>query len=220
MQANGLSIDTVVAKLPEGIRESVQRKLEIARLKDQLRNVKTPEEKIFTLMALGNASSEKELESAYAEILDKYPSNPASSQAYVYFLLAPKTAKRHVSLKQFKNFISKVPDTDRLQLWLTAYSKMIDNDIPPARILAFFSPIIEHPPPFKDYKSLYLEIGDLAFQNNNPKLSLKCKSLSTACDELPAIDTVVAEREKKKKEAKKKKKAKKKKNKASEKGKK
>ena len=215
MQAIGMSIDVVVSKLPEGIRDSVQQKLEVTRLKAQLESVKTPEERIFALTALGNASSAKDLEVAYAEILDQYPSNPASAQAYTHFLLSPKNAKRIVSLEQFRNFISKVPDTNRLQLWLTAYSKMIDNDLPSAEILAFFAPIIATPPPFKDYKSLYIEIGDLAFQNNNRELSVKCKSLSTACDSLPAIDNIVAEREKKKKVAEKeaaKKKAKQKKN--------
>ena len=201
MQASGMSVDTIVSKLPEGIRDTVQQKLEIAKLKEQLRNAKTPEERIFALMALGNASSEKDLEAAYSEILDEYPSNPAAAQAYTHFLLSPKDAKRTVSLGQFRNFISKVPDTDRLQLWTTAYSKMTDHDLPPSEILKFFSPIIDNPPPFKDYKFLYLEIAELAFQNANEKLSVKCKSLSTACDDLPPIDLVLAERKKKRKAA-------------------
>ncbi|NOY75955.1 MAG: hypothetical protein GXP32_09240, partial [Kiritimatiellaeota bacterium] len=176
MQANGMTIDAVVSKLPEGIRETVQRKLEIAKLQEQLKSVKTPEERIFALIALGNASSDNDLELAYAEILDKYPSNPASEQAYTHFLLAPKDAKRSVSLEQFRNFMSKVSDTDRIRLWTIAYSKMIDNDLPPAEIISFFTPIIENPPPFKDYKALFLEIGELAFQNKKPKLTVRCKT--------------------------------------------
>lgn len=211
MRSKGITIDNIVDKLPEGIRGTVQQKIDISRLRTELQNVKTPAERIFAMIALGNASSQKALEMAYAEILDKYPNHPAAAQAYTHFLLAPKKSIRTVSLEQFREFIAKVPDTDRLQLWNTAYSKMTDNDLPPKQILDFFTPLINEPPPFSDYKALFIEIGEIAFLDKNNKLNLICKNLSSKCDSLPGIDKVLSERAKKKKEAKKKKKEAKKK---------
>ena len=211
MEAKGMSIDSVVNKLPEGIRDSFQHKIEISRLRTELENVTTPAERIFALIALGNASSEKDLEMAYAKVLDKYPTHPDAAQAYSYFLLAPKQSIRNVSLEQFKKFISNVPDTDRLQLWNTAYSKMVDNDLPPKQILDFFTHLTKEPPPFKNYKVLFIEIGEIAFLNKNSKLNLKCKELSANCDSLPTIEEVRMEREKKKREDKKRKREEKKK---------
>ena len=206
MASKGMSIDTVVNKLPEGIRENIQRKIELCKLRTDLKNVKTPEERIFALIALGNALSEKDLELAYAEVLDTYPTHPNASQAYTHFLLPPKKSIRKVSLRQFREFISKVPDTERLQLWNAAYTKMIDNNLPSSQIFEFFSHMIKDPPPFKDYKPLYIELAEIAFLDKKSDLNLKYKNLSAKCDSLPTILEIISQKEKQKRTNKKKKK--------------
>ena len=202
MHARGMTVDAIVAKLPEGIRESVRHKIEITRLRDRLKNINAPRERIFTMIALGGATSGEALESAYADVLDQYPSHPAAAQAYIHFLLAPEGSKRNVSLSQFQAFLLKVPETERLPLWTSAYSKMIEKGVSPERVFDFFKPLLDAEPRFKDYKLLFLDLAEFAFQSGMKQMELKCKALSEHCDSLPTIDMVLAERKKKESESK------------------
>jgi len=202
MRTKGFSLDKIVTKLPEGIREKVRKQIELGRLRDQLENASTDAEIIFSSIALGHAVSKEALDKAHAEILEKYPSSPEAFSSYSYFFLAPDTALTSVTMEQYRDFIEKVPEIERFNMWSSAFYKLQEKNIPAKDIFEFYSPLFEKPPKYKDYQILYVDLAELAFQNSMNDLEFKARKCDEECESLSIIDDVIAFEEKQKEEKK------------------
>ena len=116
--AKGLSVDSIIMKLPESIRSTVKKHIEISRLQDDLKNAETEAAKIRALINLANASGDKmELSRTLAQIMQNYPDNPASAPAYRFFFRHASDKANRISISEMQRFILILPEKDRISMW-------------------------------------------------------------------------------------------------------
>jgi hypothetical protein len=189
-----ISLDDIIGKLPPGVRDEVTRTIRIAELKDDLKAAKTDGQKINISIQLAGMYSPQKLQEKYAEVIDEYPKAPESLQAYINFLMAPETALKSISIKQYQDFIDLLKGQDRVFAWSSGLSKLKNVKASPGDQIAFLKPLLNIKPDCREYQQLYVELRELAFQKNEKDIELRARKLEDACEELPFFDEQLAKK--------------------------
>jgi hypothetical protein len=193
-----LSINNLLARLPEGIRENVRTRIMKARLRDELATATTDEQVIFALTSLARLDSDEELEKVYAEIIEKYPSNPQTSSAFLYFFRGDSKLKS-ISIDEFHAYINRLPKINRFYIWQSGISKLKGTGGQPKEAIEFLKPLLDIKPEYKDYQQLYVDLAEYAFQTEKRELETRARKLEDTCDKLITIEQAIFEEEKKNK---------------------
>jgi len=172
-----ISLSSILGKLPPGVRDEVTRRITIGELKDDLKAAKTAGEKIRISINLATVISKEELQKKYAEIIDEYPNNPESLPAYTNFLMAPKTALKTISLRQYQAFIKNLDKQQRYWAWSSGFSKLKSLQVSNKEQMNFLLPLLDVKPEGREYQQIYTELSELAFEERNEKVELKAKKL-------------------------------------------
>lgn len=192
-----ISLDSLLSKLPPGVRDEVSRRVTIAELRDKLRDAKTTSEKIRISITLGGVISEKKLQETYAEVLDKYPSEPEALPAYINYLLAPDTALKSVSIEQLQQFIKKLKEPEQYFAWNAGFSKLKTLKASNQQQIAFLRPILDMKPAYREYQQLYVDLSELAFRQEDKDIEMKARKLEEDCLKLDYFDPALAKKQKK-----------------------
>jgi len=200
--AQSINLNSILGKLPPGIRDEVTRRITIGELKDELKVAKTIGRKIRISINLASVISPEELQNKYAEIIDKYPKQPESLPAFTNFLVAPKTALKSISVKRYQEFIKLLNKEQRFWAWSSGFSKLKDRNFSNREKMDFLMPLLEIKPEGREYQQLYNELSELAFEEKNESVELKAKKFEEICENLPYFDEVLEKRAKAKARAK------------------
>jgi hypothetical protein len=201
-----INLNSILEKLPSEIKEEVSRKIMIAELLDQLSMAKTKGRKVTILISLARARGDEELKRQYAEIIDKYPNEPESGTAFLFYLNAPGTSLKSISIDRFHEFIKNLREPELFYLFSQGYEKLKLNDSTYKDLFAYLYPVLKNKPKYREYKQLYTVLTDVAFELKNQPAELKARKLEEYCDSLPFYDKVLARKFKNKKNKKKSKK--------------
>jgi hypothetical protein len=200
--AQTINLGSILGKLPPGIRDEVTRRITIAELKDELKAAKTIGAKIRISINLASVISPEELQSKYAEIIDKYPKQPESLPAYINFLVAPKNALKSISVKRYQEFIRLLNKEQRYWAWSSGFSKLKSRKLSNKEQMKFLLPLLKIKPEGREYQQIYTELSELAFEEKNECVELKAKKFEEICEKLPYFDEVLEKRAKAKVRAK------------------
>lgn len=185
-----ISLNTILDKLPAGIRDEVRQRILIAELKDKLLAASTDGEKISASIALAFATSAKNVQEEYARIIDKYPSAPESAPAFINYLMAPNTALKSISIPQYHEYIKQLHDPELFYAFDAGLNTLKNRNVSSGELTAFLLPLLEHKPEYREYQRLYIELAELAFQEGNQDLELKARKLEEACGTLSFYDKI------------------------------
>jgi hypothetical protein len=193
-RAAGQSINpnTILDKLPAGIRDEVRQRILIGELKDKLLAATTDGEKISASIALAGATSDKDLQEKYAEIIDKYPSAPESAPAFINYLMAPDTALKSISIPRYHEYMKQLHDPELFYTFDGGLGALKSRKVSSRELLAFLLPLLELKAGYREYQRLYVELSELAFQEGNQDVELKARKLEEACGKLSFYDKVLA----------------------------
>ncbi len=183
-----ISLSSILGKLPPGIRDEVTRRITIAELRDELKAAKTIGKKINVSIMLAGVLSPEKLQEKYAEIIDKYPSAPESLPAFTNFLMAPESALKSISISRYHEFIKLLTKQRRLWAWSSGFAKLKSLNVPPQELISFLLPLLNIKPDCREYQQFYVELTELAFQEDKQAVELKAKKLDEMCDKLPFFD--------------------------------
>lgn len=198
-----VSINGILSRLPDKIREDVKNRIALARLKDQLDNAKTDNEVIFASLAIARMKSDEELEKEYANIIVKYPTNPESYVAYLHFFKNPDSGLKKVSVQDYHKYIDTLPEIKRFNVWYSGLNKLKGSRCTPKEAIEFLKPLLDVKPKYQDYQQLYVELAEFAFQAENKEIELSARKLEDSCEGLISLEKAMfMEEEKKHKDAK------------------
>lgn len=177
-----IMMERVLSDLPGPIQERIRQRMLVTSMRNQLAKAETPREKASALTALAAALGKDDPEhlEIYRTILRSYPDEPASHQAYVFFMFNEKPELNLVSGEMFHAYQAKLPPDERYNLWVAAFSKMQEGKPPPsaADAAAFLAPLAEiTDPPFFEFGQLYGELAKHAARAGRPDLAKKAVSL-------------------------------------------
>ena len=201
-----ISLNSILDKLPGEIRDGVERRITIAELKDKLAQATDQGEKIFLLISLAQARGPEALQKQYAEIIDKYPDAPQSEAAFVFYLKAPPKALKSISIPRFHQYLKKLREPDLFYAWSGGLSKLKSVNASEKELLEYLLPLLDSEPKYREYRQLYTEIVELAFNLKDQPAELKARKYEELCEKKPFYDSKLARKYKKKKTTKKKKK--------------
>ncbi len=187
-----ISLNAILDKLPAEIRDEVRQRILVAELKDKLLAATTDGEKILASIALAGAISDKNLQEKYAEIIDQYPTAPESAPAFINYLMAPNTALKSVSIPRYHEYIKQLHDPELFYAIDGGYSTLKSRKASQKELLAFLLPLLELKPTYREYQRLYVELAELAFQEENQYVELKARKLEESCGKLSFYDKTLA----------------------------
>lgn len=199
-----ISLDAILAKLPSEIKDDVTRRVMIAELKDKLSAASKLSEKIPILISLAQTKGDEDLKKQYAELIEKYPDAPQSEPAFVYFLQAPKTELKSISIAGFHKFLKNLRDPELFYAWASGFSKLKSRDATDKQLYEYLLPLLNETPKYREYKQLYTDMVELAFRVKNQPSELKARQYEELCEKLPFQDAMLAKKYAKKTPAKKK----------------
>ena len=187
----GLRVSDVVSKLPEGVRDTVERQIDLAATRDALATAKTDRDKINALLCLGVIQGRKEFEEANAKILDEFPDSPEARSAYSFFLLAREGAPRSVSPERYRSYVTRrLPEISRVEMWRLALRRFEEVEYPPEKVFDFFAPVFERPPIYREYEVFFMELAEFAFRNDSRYWEGEAKRLEDACSKGPSLSDI------------------------------
>ena len=186
-----ISLNAILDKLPAGIRDEVRQRVLIAELKDRLLAASTEGEKISASIALAGAISDKALQEKYAEIIDKYPSAPESAPAFINFLMAPNTALKSISIPRYHEYLKRLHDPELFYAIDGGLNTLRSRKATNKQLMAFMLPLLDLKPVYREYQRLYVDLSEIAFQEENQEVELKARKLEEACGKLSFYDKVL-----------------------------
>lgn len=192
-----LSINNIITRLPEGIREDVRKRIMKGRLQDDLANAKTPSQIISASIALASLEGEEKLEQTYAIIVDKYPNSPQANSAFLYFFRGDSALKK-ISLKDYHAFINRMPEIPKYFAWEGGLNRIKGTNGTAKEILPYLLPLLDIKPEFRDYQRLYVELAEAAFQSENKEVEARARKMEDVCDNLKTVEQIQIEEEEKK----------------------
>jgi hypothetical protein len=183
-----ISLSSILGKLPPGIRDEVSRQITIAELKDELKAATTTGKRITISIRLAGVQSPQHLQERYAEVIDQYPAAPEALPAFTNFLMAPETALKSISIRRYHEFIKTVDKQQLPWAWSAGLAKLKSLKVSQQKQLVFLMPLLDIKPDSREYQQLYIELTELAFQENNQAVELQAKELDEMCEKLPFFD--------------------------------
>lgn len=183
-----IKLSDILERVPGEIKDEVKRRITIAELKDKLLAASTDGEKIFISIMLAGVISDKALQEKYAEIIDKYPTNPESLPAFTNYLLAPKTELKTISIPDYHRFIKQLKEPDCFYAWSVGLTKLRGMNVKPDVLIEFLTPLTDIKPQYREYQRLYLELAEIAFQEENQMIEQKARKLEEICGKLKYYD--------------------------------
>lgn len=189
-----ISLSTVLEKLPAEIREDVTKRITVAELKDQLAAATKTGDIINISIALAREQGEEQLKKKYAEIIDKYPNAPESEPAFAYYLRAPKGALKNISIPRYQQFLKNLKEPQLFNAWTNGLSRLRILNASDAELLEYLKPLLQAPPKYHEYLSLYTEITEIAFEENVQTEELTARKYEELCEKLPFFDQKLAKK--------------------------
>lgn len=183
-----ISLNTILEKLPSEIRDEVKQRILIAELKDKLLAATTDGDKISAALALAAATSTKALQEKYSEIIDQYPTAPESAPAFINFLMAPNSELKSISIQRYHEYIKQFHDPELFYAFSGGLNALKNRNLSPKELIAYMLPLLELKPGYREYQYLYVELAELAFQEDNHEVELKARKLEEACSKLSFHD--------------------------------
>ncbi|HBC86594.1 MAG TPA: hypothetical protein DCZ94_06545 [Lentisphaeria bacterium] len=160
------SAETILSKLPVSIRNSARKSLELAKLKDAVKDASNDAEKVRAIVNLALAiDNNREKEKLFKEIL-RLPPVPESYPAFSYFLLDSRP-EFTVSIKDYQKYINRCPKVSRFEIWNNGISALESKNVLPQQMKEYLAPLLNEPPPYRDYTMLYEKISDIALRSND-----------------------------------------------------
>lgn len=202
-----LSVSNILARLPEGIREKVRKRILKGRLQDDLASATTDAQMISALVALASFESEEKLAQTYADIVDKYPSSPYASSAYLFFFKGDSKLK-NISIDDFHAYIKCLPEIRRVHIWKSGFAKLNGNRSSTKEVIQFLEPLLDIQPKYSDYRQLYVELAEAGFQEEKKELEARARKKEDSCENLISVEQAFFQLEEKNFKNKKKKKEK------------
>jgi hypothetical protein len=196
LASSRIGVEAIVARLPQGFRQRVRDRIEYGRLRDAVIQAKTPSAKAMAMISL--AMIEKSADAAkllYRQVLHDYPSLPESAQAYQYFLL--DEGEGGVSIPQYHAFVTGCPAEARLSIWSMGIAELERRQVPPETQQAFLRPLLEISPDCFEYQSLYKKMAALADLAGDSGAYEAAAAMMARCEDLPLLQELMLEREKK-----------------------
>jgi len=191
-----VSVESVVAKLPDSMRERVNYHLEMGYLRDAVIKAPTEKDRVSALLNLADRSNDfDERTKIYWEVLCKYPKMEESLRAYLFFLLNEDKAKS-IGIPQYHAYIQSFPQLEQFLGWQAGYHKLQRMNSSPQETLKYLEPLVSLKPEYRDYAALYKEINTLSHRLEIPDLRDKSSLLETECLNLPTIAKILQERQK------------------------
>jgi hypothetical protein len=198
-----ISLNSILAKLPSGIRDDVTKRIMIAELQDKLSAASSTGEKIIILISLAQVKGEEDLKKQYAEIIEKYPNASQAEPAFIYYLKAPKTALKSISISRFHEYLKILREPELFYAWSSGFAKLQSRNVSKKELYEYLFPLLKYNPKYREYKQLYTELVELAFREKDQQSELKARKFEELCEKLPFHDTKLARKLKKKKKKKK-----------------
>ncbi|HCE42593.1 MAG TPA: hypothetical protein DET40_03495 [Lentisphaeria bacterium] len=190
------SSEMILSKLPASIRNSARKSLEIGRLKDAVRDASDDSEKVKAIVNLAMAiDNKKEQERLYREII-KLPQIPESYPAYSYFLLDARP-EQTITVQDYQKFIGKCPKESRFDVWNNGLYSLESKNAPANVIKEYLKPLLNEPPPYRDYLSLYEKITDIAFRLGDTAMLEKAGALMEKAIKRPPVFEELAKKNEK-----------------------
>jgi hypothetical protein len=193
-----ISLNTILENVPSEIRDEVRQRILVADLKDKLLAASTDGEKISASIALAAAISDKNLQEKYAEIIDKYPSAPESAPAFIYYLYAPEPTLKSISIQRFHEYLKQLKDPDLFYAIDAGFGTLKNRKASSGELITFLLPLLEIKGQYREYQRLYIELAELAFQENNQAVELNARKLDEACGKLSYYDKILGPQQAKK----------------------
>lgn len=190
MNSKDVNVSKLLAKLPSGIREDIEKRITRAKLQDDLNAARTPEEIIAASVSLAMIDPDTELEKTYAMIIEEYPNNRKSFSAYLFFYRRNSELKK-ISDKDIRAFINKMPELERLYLWESALFKIKETGGDANDILKFLIPFLDYEPTCQEYYRIYKELSEAAFQVGNRDIEEKAAKKQRYCDGLKPLEELI-----------------------------
>lgn len=163
------SAETILSRLPVAFRNSARKSLELAKLKDAVKDATNDSDKVRAIVNLALAiDNNKEKEKLFKEIL-KLPPVPESYPAYSYFLL-DKRPEMAISIKDYQKYINNCPKVSRFEIWNNGLGTLESKNVSLMQMKEYLAPLLNEIPPYRDYSVLYERIADIALKSNDNAL--------------------------------------------------
>ena len=188
-----IKIETVIGKLPQGLREDVKKKIEIGALQDAIKSARegSPEH-ASALINLAFAVEDKfEREKIYLDVIQKYPELPESLNAYTFFLLND-TSSNPVSIEDYHAYINASKPESRLAIWGAGLSKLKIENASKEEQWKFLFPLFSYKPDYREYQSLYEQLYELAIQMSDNKAAELAETKANECLDLSSINEILS----------------------------
>jgi len=187
LSASKIKIETVVSKLPQGIRDKVKKKIEYSKLRDAVILAKTDEHQIRALISLAFVEPVRKKEKIYRKIVQKYPDYPSSSQAFLYFLQR-QNSETPISISEYHAFIKRCPQLRHFGLWQSGMVELQRKSAHLEQQFAYLQPLLNFNPDFRDYEMLYSQLAHVATQLGKEQAKTKANLLADSCLEKPLLE--------------------------------
>jgi len=191
-----LNISNLLSRLPEGIRANVRKRILKAKLQDDLNAATTDGQVIMATVSLARLESDEELEKAYVDIIEKYPSSPQASSAFLYFFRGNSKLKK-ISVDGFHSYINRLPKINRFFVWQSGMAKLKGTSTTAIEVIEFLKPLLDIKPEYKDYKQLYVDLAEYAFQDEHQDIENRARKLEESCEGLMTVEAAMFKEEKK-----------------------
>ncbi len=192
-----LKVETILDKLPQGIRQNVRKKIEIGELQDAVMRARNDSERINAMTSLAMAVDDTaKKESLFAEILENYPAARESTSAYIYFF-TKKDSIKPISIGEMHKFMNGAGDMEKVGLWNMGLQRMKELKATDEEQWEFLKPLINFKPPFRDYRYIYEYMYNLAIKLNNENTLKLLSAKEEECAALPSMMELETERMKK-----------------------
>ena len=193
-----MNVDSVIAKLPSGLREAFSYRLDVSKLRDAIARAPNDVELAVLYQNLADILRDPlEKEDLYYKALNLIPDQPEVSRAYTYFLLR-KEARMTISIPQYHRYIAKLPPPEQFYTWNAGLATMRAAKMPIQDIYGYLAPLASERPAYRDFRRLYEELADISRKMRRSDMEERAKDLEDYCFDLPSIDESLSQDLKKK----------------------
>ncbi len=216
-----VNIDNLLVKMPGSLRESLNYKVDLKRIRNSIADAKNDEDRVSAIISLAEFTKEPGLRLwLYDELLKEYPSNPECYRIYVNFLRNEADGPSFTPA-DLQRFISLFDQMKAYNMWISGINKLYAQKASNDEVVSFMAPLMETPPQYREYGRIYQEIsklakllaknetkdkkaeGALAKKTDYAAIAKKADAIADDAKKLPSFDETLKARVKAESEAKK-----------------
>lgn len=188
-----MNVESVIAKLPSGLREALTYKLDVSKLRDAC--TKANDDVEYSVAAQNLADMIKnplEKDDLYFQAMTKAPDAPEVIRAYSYFLLR-KESKTTISIQAYHRFIAKLPPVEQSYAWSSGLFALKSRQAAVSELYTYLIPLLSERPPFRDYRRLYEELQEVARKMKRIDMQERARDMEDYCYDLPSLDESITQ---------------------------